>query len=79
MDSVDLSGRLYVVTGANAGIGREMTSFLSRRGGKVYMICRDKARGEAAREELLSETQIPPDRLVVLVGNMGLQKDQASR
>jgi NADPH:quinone reductase-like Zn-dependent oxidoreductase len=38
LEEVDLSGRVYLVTGANSGIGKELTQFLSRRRAKVYMV-----------------------------------------
>jgi len=49
---MDLAGRVYVVTGANSGIGKEITSFLARKGGKVYMICRNEGRAEKAKTEV---------------------------
>eukprot|EP00928_Gymnodinium_smaydae_P051940 TRINITY_DN3563_c0_g8_i1.p1 TRINITY_DN3563_c0_g8~~TRINITY_DN3563_c0_g8_i1.p1 ORF type:complete len:388 (-),score=37.54 TRINITY_DN3563_c0_g8_i1:272-1435(-) len=75
LDTVDVSGRAYIVTGANAGIGREITSFLARKGGKVYMICRDEARGNSAREDIISQDGVQPNNLVVVQGDMGLQRD----
>ncbi len=54
--SVDLSGRAFVVTGANAGLGRAMCSALLQRGGAVHMVCRDRGRGEEARAALARET-----------------------
>lgn len=43
-----LTGRVYIVTGANCGIGKETTRELVRRDAKVIMACRDiKAAKEA--------------------------------
>lgn len=47
-DIPDLSGRVAVVTGANRGLGREVTRALAGRGARVIMGCRDEAAGEAA-------------------------------
>jgi len=47
-DVPDLSGRVAVVTGANRGLGREVTRALVRRGARVVMACRNEATGEAA-------------------------------
>jgi NAD(P)-dependent dehydrogenase (short-subunit alcohol dehydrogenase family) len=48
---VDLSGRVVVVTGANAGLGRVVSRELARLGADVWMVCRNRERGEAARLE----------------------------
>lgn len=49
---VDLEGRVCVVTGGNAGLGRSIAASLAARGGLVWILCRDAARGERARAEL---------------------------
>lgn len=53
--AVDLSGRRYVVTGANSGIGLETARGLVQRGGEVLLLCRSAERGEAAAVALRSE------------------------
>jgi NAD(P)-dependent dehydrogenase (short-subunit alcohol dehydrogenase family) len=54
-DEAPLRGRVYLITGANSGIGRATATELARRGGRVLMACRslDKARpvAEAIRTE----------------------------
>jgi NAD(P)-dependent dehydrogenase (short-subunit alcohol dehydrogenase family) len=40
--------RTCVVTGASSGIGRAVAMALARRGLRVVIVCRDRARGEAA-------------------------------
>ena len=47
-DVPDLSGRVAVVTGANRGLGREVTRYLAGGGARVIMGCRDESSGEAA-------------------------------
>jgi hypothetical protein len=39
-DLKDLSGKVLLVTGANAGIGLEVSKELARRSGIVHMLCR---------------------------------------
>jgi NAD(P)-dependent dehydrogenase (short-subunit alcohol dehydrogenase family) len=51
-DVPDLSGRVAVVTGANRGLGREITRYLAGRGARVVMACRDEAGGEAVAAAL---------------------------
>jgi NAD(P)-dependent dehydrogenase (short-subunit alcohol dehydrogenase family) len=53
---VDLSGRVCLVSGANAGLGRATAAALAARGATVRMLCRDGGRGEAARDELRRQT-----------------------
>lgn len=50
------SSRTYLLTGANAGIGRATTRRLAEEGGRVVMVCRSRERGEAARDEIRSAT-----------------------
>lgn len=47
----DLSGKTYIVTGANSGVGLETTRQLVKQGGHVVMACR---RVEAGEEEAKS-------------------------
>jgi len=53
----DLSGRVYVVTGGNSGIGRVTVAQLARQGAHVVLACRRPAEGERVRAELLAEGQ----------------------
>ncbi|MDQ3787808.1 MAG: oxidoreductase [Actinomycetota bacterium] len=48
-------GRVFVVTGANSGLGLETARALGRLGGTVIMTARDMAKGEAAVASLLAE------------------------
>jgi dehydrogenase/reductase SDR family protein 12 len=45
---VDLAGRVCLVSGANSGIGRAAAAGLARRGADVWLLCRDRRRGEEA-------------------------------
>ncbi len=44
----DASGRTFLVTGGNTGIGRATALALAREGGRVYIACRSACAGEAA-------------------------------
>ena len=54
-DIPDLSGRVAVVTGANRGLGLEITRYLAGRGARVIMACRDETAGETAAAALRAE------------------------
>src|SRR5262245_55402576 len=51
-DLPDLSGRVFVVTGGNSGLGLETARELSRKGAHVVIACRDAAKGAAAVEDV---------------------------
>jgi NAD(P)-dependent dehydrogenase (short-subunit alcohol dehydrogenase family) len=46
------TGEVALVTGANKGIGREITRRLAREGMTVYLGARDETRGRTAEQEL---------------------------
>ncbi|KIJ60476.1 hypothetical protein HYDPIDRAFT_170237 [Hydnomerulius pinastri MD-312] len=52
----DLSGKVVIVTGANAGIGKETARVLLAKNAKVYIACRDASKGEAALKGLKDRT-----------------------
>lgn len=51
----DQNGRRIIVTGANSGIGKESAKRLAGAGAEVVLAVRSPAKGEAARQEILSE------------------------
>ncbi|XP_038899726.1 dehydrogenase/reductase SDR family member 12 [Benincasa hispida] len=52
----NIEGKNCIVTGANSGIGYATAEGLASRGATVYMVCRNKERGEAALSEIKSKT-----------------------
>lgn len=51
-DVPDQTGRTFIVTGANAGLGFEAARVLAGKGARVLLGCRDRARAEAAMARL---------------------------
>jgi retinol dehydrogenase-12 len=52
----DLTGRTFLVTGGNTGIGLATATALAGRGGRVYLACRSREAGEAAAAGIRSGT-----------------------
>jgi NAD(P)-dependent dehydrogenase (short-subunit alcohol dehydrogenase family) len=60
-----MSGRVCVVTGANSGIGKATSLVLAQFGAEIILVCRDKARGEAALAEVSAVSTAGPARLEI--------------
>ncbi|HOT43600.1 MAG TPA: SDR family oxidoreductase [Spirochaetota bacterium] len=52
---------VYIVTGANAGIGKAIARKLALMGHQVVMVCRSMEKGEAARAEISAGAPGPVD------------------
>jgi NAD(P)-dependent dehydrogenase (short-subunit alcohol dehydrogenase family) len=59
----DLSGKLAVVTGSNSGLGLGLATRLSAAGADVVMAIRNRAKGEAAVEEI--RAKVPDAKLTI--------------
>ena len=55
-DVPEQTGRVFVVTGANSGIGLEAARVLAARGATVVMACRDVKKGEEAAASIRATT-----------------------
>ncbi len=55
-DVPNQSGKCFIVTGANTGIGLEISRVLAARGARVLLACRDRAKGETAMAKIRSLT-----------------------
>jgi len=51
-----MQGKICLVTGANSGIGKATALGLAQMGATVVMVCRDRARGEAAQSEIKAKS-----------------------
>ncbi len=61
MQLPDLQGKVYIVTGANAGLGFETTRYLAAANATVVMACRTPGKAQAAADQLRKE--LPHARL----------------
>lgn len=60
-----LRGKVVMVTGANSGMGKEISLGLAGMGATVVMVSRDPGRGEAARADVQEKTGNPQVALMV--------------
>jgi NAD(P)-dependent dehydrogenase (short-subunit alcohol dehydrogenase family) len=74
MTTLDTSmqGKICMVTGANSGIGKATALELARMGAHVVMVCRDRARGEAAQREI--KTKSGNDAVDLLLADLSSQQ-----
>ncbi len=54
-DIPDQSGKIVIVTGANSGLGYEVTRILAKKGAHVVMACRNLEKAEEALNQITSE------------------------
>jgi NAD(P)-dependent dehydrogenase (short-subunit alcohol dehydrogenase family) len=54
-DVPDLSDKVYLVTGANTGLGKELARVLYSKNGKVYVAARSRDKAEAAMREIIRD------------------------
>src|SRR5438309_529583 len=65
----DQHDRVAIVTGANSGLGLVTARELARVGASVVLACRDKPKGEAARQEILASA--PSSQVEVAALDLG--------
>ncbi|RFA08166.1 short-chain dehydrogenase [Subtercola boreus] len=54
-DIPDQSGKTFVITGANSGLGRAAAAAVAGAGGRVILACRNTAKGDAAAREMTGD------------------------
>lgn len=66
-----MEGQIVMITGANAGIGKQTALELARLGATVVMVARNRERGEAARAEVAAAGG--NDQTDLLIGDLSSQ------
>jgi retinol dehydrogenase 14 len=68
----EMSDKVVMVTGANSGMGKEITLGLAAKGATLVMVSRDAGRGEAARADV--QTRTGNDKVELLVADLTSQQ-----
>ncbi len=55
-----MKDKVVMITGANSGIGKAASLALAKMGANVVMVTRNKEKGEAAKSEIIRESQNAP-------------------
>lgn len=71
LGGVDLTGKVYIVTGSNSGIGKEIAKYVAKQGATLYMACRSVDRANKARDEIIEESK--NDKVEVLQVDCSLE------
>lgn len=71
--SLNLQEKVFLITGASAGIGKEISTFLAAKNASVYMICRNLDKGNQVKNNIIEQTKNP--KVYVLQADCGLEAD----
>jgi retinol dehydrogenase-12 len=67
----DLSGKTALVTGATSGIGKVTATALANMGASVYLICRNREKGQKLAENIKQSAR--HDRVHLIIADLGEQ------
>ena len=65
MAAADMTGKTVIITGGNSGIGKETAVALAKAGARTVITARDRAKGEAAVEDIRARSDNGQVELVV--------------
>ena len=76
MEGVNLSGKYAIVTGCNAGIGKETVRYLVKSGATVIMACRNLKKANKAKDDIIatfdeSEQSAISKQLIIMQLDLG--------
>lgn len=69
-DSGWIAGKTCMITGSNSGIGKAAAVGLARMDAVVIMVCRDQAKGEAAREDILKMSGAKRESVELMIADL---------
>lgn len=75
----DLTGKTYVITGANSGIGYDAARMLSEKGGDIVMVCRSQEKAEAAQRRLSATAKGKVDLIVMDLSDLSSVRKAADQ
>jgi len=64
--TASMAGKVCVVTGASSGVGLEAVRRLAAGGAHIVMVCRDRAKSEKVRDEIVAAT---PARIDIVIAD----------
>jgi retinol dehydrogenase 14 len=67
-----IDGKRCLITGANTGIGKETAIGLAKKGARIVMVCRDRARGVAAQQEIRKASR---HEVELLIADLSVQRE----
>ena len=53
----ELNGKRYLITGANAGIGKATAIELAKKNAEIWMLCRNEEKAQKSKEEIIQQSQ----------------------
>lgn len=68
MTDINMQGKVCLVTGSSSGIGKVTARELARLGATVVMVCRNRAKGESAQQEIQEATG--SDKVDLLIADL---------
>jgi len=73
LDEVDLTNQVFMITGSNTGIGKEIALYVAKKGARVFMICRSPDRAIAARDDIIQQSN--NQNVIFLQADISLEAD----